>query len=137
MELLLYIIAGIVAFAVLMVAGLWLLWRRITREERRLIMRVTRLRLASKLRLVQRLIADPRMPLTVRVLLPLLVLYLALPIDIIPDFIPVIGLLDDVFLLVVGVHLLLRLVPRPLLETHVEELEAQDLDVRAAERSRS
>ena len=136
MELFLYIVAGIIAFAVLMAVGLWLLWRRITREERRLIKRVTRLRLASKLRLIQRLLTDARMPVVVRVLLPLLVLYLALPIDIVPDFIPVIGLLDDVFLLVVGVHLLLRLVPRPLLEWHIAALEQRDLDVRAAETSR-
>lgn len=136
-ELLLYVLAGILAFAVLAAAGLWLLWRRITGKERQLIKRVTRLRLTSKLRLVRLLITDHRMPLAVRAILPVLVLYLALPIDIIPDFIPVLGLLDDVFLLVVGVHLLLRLTPQGLLESHIAALESADTTARATEASRS
>lgn len=133
MELLLYVILGMVAGAVLAAVGVWILWRRITREERQLIKRVVRLRLASKLRLVRFLITDDRMPLAVRAILPVLVLYLALPIDIIPDFIPVLGLLDDVFLLVVGVHLLLRLTPQGLLERHIAALESADIDAKAIE----
>ena len=137
MELLLYILLGIVVFALLAALGVWLLWRRITREERRLIKRVMGLRLSSKLQLVRRLVTDGRMPMAVRVLLPVMVLYLALPIDFIPDFIPVVGLFDDVFLLVVGVHLILRLVPKPVIESHIEALEVADIDARAIEAGRS
>ena len=68
--------------------------------------------------LVRRLLADPRVPRRRRALLGALVLYLASPIDLVPDFIPVLGQLDD--LLVAG--LVLRVVLRgggaPLIEEH-------------------
>jgi uncharacterized membrane protein YkvA (DUF1232 family) len=50
------------------------------------------------LRLVRRLAADGTLPRGVRVRLGLLLAYLALPIDVIPDFIPVLGYADDVIL---------------------------------------
>jgi uncharacterized membrane protein YkvA (DUF1232 family) len=37
------------------------------------------------------------------------------PIDLIPDFIPVLGLLDDVIIVPLGVWLALRMIPAPLL----------------------
>lgn len=51
--------------------------------------------LPDVLRLVRRLAADKSLPRGVRVRLGLLLAYLALPIDIIPDFIPVLGYADD------------------------------------------
>ena len=40
--------------------------------------------------------------------------YAASPIDLIPDFVPVLGLLDDLVLIPLGVALVVRLTPRPL-----------------------
>lgn len=51
--------------------------------------------LPDVLRLVRRLAADKSLPRGVRVRLGLLLAYLALPIDLIPDFIPVLGYADD------------------------------------------
>ncbi|HEY6746865.1 MAG TPA: DUF1232 domain-containing protein [Mycobacteriales bacterium] len=51
--------------------------------------------LPDTLRLVRRLAADPALPRGVRVRLGLLLAYLAMPIDLIPDFIPVLGYADD------------------------------------------
>ncbi|GLW11217.1 hypothetical protein Misp01_63450 [Microtetraspora sp. NBRC 13810] len=51
--------------------------------------------LPDVLRLVRRLAADPELPRGVRVRLGLLLAYLALPIDLVPDFIPVLGYADD------------------------------------------
>jgi uncharacterized membrane protein YkvA (DUF1232 family) len=45
--------------------------------------------------LVRRLLRDPRVPRIRKLGLALLVVYLACPIDLIPDFLPVIGQLDD------------------------------------------
>lgn len=50
------------------------------------------------LRLVARLARDTTLPRGLRVRLWLLVAYLALPVDVVPDFIPVIGYADDVVL---------------------------------------
>jgi uncharacterized membrane protein YkvA (DUF1232 family) len=51
--------------------------------------------LPDLLRLLKRLAADPETPRGVRVRLVLLLGYLAMPIDLIPDFIPVLGYADD------------------------------------------
>jgi uncharacterized membrane protein YkvA (DUF1232 family) len=51
--------------------------------------------LPDVLRLVRRLAADPTLPRGVRVRLALLLAYLAIPIDVIPDFVPVLGYADD------------------------------------------
>ncbi len=64
--------------------------------------------LPDVVRLLRRLSADPELPRSVRVRLALLLGYLVLPIDLIPDFIPVLGYVDDA----VVVALALRLVTR-------------------------
>ncbi|MBX8688409.1 YkvA family protein [Mycolicibacterium porcinum] len=64
--------------------------------------------LPDLLRLIPRLAADKTLPRGVRVRLALLVVYLALPIDLIPDFIPVLGYADDAII----VTLVLRSVVR-------------------------
>lgn len=51
--------------------------------------------LPDLLRLLKRLATDPTAPRGVRIRVALLLVYLALPIDLIPDFIPVIGYADD------------------------------------------
>ena len=51
--------------------------------------------LPDVLRLVRRLAADKTLPRGVRIRLGLLLAYLAIPIDLIPDFIPVLGYADD------------------------------------------
>jgi uncharacterized membrane protein YkvA (DUF1232 family) len=59
-------------------------------------------------RLIRRLAADPELPRGVRWRLTALLVYLVLPIDLIPDFIPVVGYADDA----VVVALVLRSVVR-------------------------
>ncbi len=51
--------------------------------------------LAEAVRLLRRLAADKNLPRGVRVRLALLMIYLALPVDLVPDFLPVIGYADD------------------------------------------
>jgi uncharacterized membrane protein YkvA (DUF1232 family) len=51
--------------------------------------------LPDVLRLVRRLAADKNLPRGIRIRLGLLLAYLALPIDLIPDFIPILGYADD------------------------------------------
>lgn len=51
--------------------------------------------LPDMLRLLHRLAADPELPRGVRVRLGLLLAYLAVPVDLVPDFVPVLGHADD------------------------------------------
>jgi uncharacterized membrane protein YkvA (DUF1232 family) len=46
-----------------------------------------------------------------------------MPLDVIPDFIPILGQLDDVFIVLIGLGLLLRFTPRGILEEHLARLE--------------
>jgi len=64
------------------------------RDALRLVPDVIRL-VPDVIRLVRRLAADPTVPRTGRVRLVLLLAYLASPIDLVPDFIPVLGYADD------------------------------------------
>ncbi|ATG75364.1 hypothetical protein AN401_17140 [Zobellella denitrificans] len=59
---------------------------------------------------------DPRMPMAVRALALLVAAYALSPIDLIPDFIPVLGYLDDLLLVPLGVALVVRLTPPAVLE---------------------
>ena len=61
---------------------------------------------------------DPRVPWTARALALLIAAYALSPIDLIPDFIPVIGLLDDAILIPLGLWLFVRLLPEGLFEEH-------------------
>lgn len=54
---------------------------------------------------------DPRTPRAARILIVCVVAYLASPIDLIPDFIPVLGLLDDLVLVPLGIALAIRMIP--------------------------
>lgn len=54
---------------------------------------------------------DARTPWLAKLLLAIVLAYAASPIDLIPDFIPVLGYLDDLLLLPLGIWLALRLIP--------------------------
>ena len=56
---------------------------------------------------------DPRSPWYVKALALAVAAYAFSPIDLIPDFIPVLGYLDDLVLVPLGVALVIRLTPRP------------------------
>lgn len=59
-------------------------------------------------------VRDPRVPWPAKALAALVVGYALSPIDLIPDFIPVLGLLDDLVLVPAGIWLMLRLLPKGL-----------------------
>jgi uncharacterized membrane protein YkvA (DUF1232 family) len=58
---------------------------------------------------------DPRVPWYAKALALVVAGYALSPIDLIPDFIPVLGYLDDAILVPLGILLVVRLIPRPLM----------------------
>jgi len=54
---------------------------------------------------------DPRTPLSAKIMAAAVVAYAFSPIDLIPDFIPVIGYLDDLILIPLGIYATIRLIP--------------------------
>jgi uncharacterized membrane protein YkvA (DUF1232 family) len=58
----------------------------------------------------------PRTPWYVKVLAALIIGYALSPIDFIPDFIPVVGYLDDLIIIPAGIALLIKIIPKDILE---------------------
>jgi uncharacterized membrane protein YkvA (DUF1232 family) len=71
--------------------------------------------LPNLIRLTARLVRDPLLPRAAKVALAAAMVYLASPIDLVPDFIPFLGYLDDVLLAAVLVDGLLNYVDRGLI----------------------
>jgi uncharacterized membrane protein YkvA (DUF1232 family) len=83
---------------------------------------VTRLRIeAHAIWLAAR---DPRTPWAVRAVALLIAAYALSPIDLIPDFIPVLGLIDDALLIPAGIWLVARMLPAGRLDEHRRAAEA-------------
>lgn len=68
---------------------------------------------------------DPRTPWWFKLMAFGIVAYALSPIDLIPDFIPIIGLLDDAIIVPLGVIILLRLLPREIRISSAERAEVQ------------
>ncbi len=58
---------------------------------------------------------DPRVPLSAKLVAGAVAAYALSPVDLIPDFIPVLGYLDDLILVPVGILIAIRLVPQKLM----------------------
>jgi uncharacterized membrane protein YkvA (DUF1232 family) len=63
---------------------------------------------------------DPRVPWHAKALAIFVAAYALSPIDLIPDFVPVLGYLDDVILVPVGIWLVVRLIPAHVMAEHRE-----------------
>lgn len=118
--------AGIVAGVALVAAlSLVVAWRLLRPDQRSLARRVGRLAFRDKLALGRAIFRDARVPRWARFVAVALALYLASPIDLVPDFIPLLGQLDDVLIVLVGGALLVRAVPAAIIEEHLTRLEAR------------
>lgn len=66
---------------------------------------------------------DPRTPWFAKLVAMLVVAYAFSPIDLIPDFIPVLGYLDDLIIVPFGIILALKLIPHHIIEENKEAAE--------------
>lgn len=96
-------------------------------SARQVVKRAVRLPTAHRFRLAARLARDPRVPVRARLVLGALIVYLALPLDIIPDFIPVIGQLDDLLVAGIAVWWFVRTCPPEVALDQIERLERTPL----------
>lgn len=74
--------------------------------------------LPDLVRLIGRLVTDPRLPRAAKLALAAAAVYLASPLDLIPDFIPLVGYLDDLLLAAVVLDGILNYVDRGLIVRH-------------------
>ena len=78
-------------------------------------------RLISSIRLIWKLLTDSRVPFWIRIALPLALLYVISPIDILPDFIPVMGRVDDIIAIVASIMILLKLAPKKVVNQYKKD----------------
>jgi uncharacterized membrane protein YkvA (DUF1232 family) len=64
---------------------------------------------------------DPRVPFYARILAIIVVGYVLSPIDLIPDFIPILGYLDDLILVPLGIVLVLKMIPKEVMDEYREK----------------
>jgi len=106
------VVGGLVLVWAVLAAVLWL-----TKPDEYELKEAFRL-LPDLIRLIKRLAADPDTPSGVRIRLALLLVYLALPIDLIPDFVPVIGYADDAIIVALVLRSATRRAGPDALATH-------------------
>ena len=73
-------------------------------------------------RLLAALLADARVPWTHKAILGLAVGYVLSPVDLVPDFVPVLGAMDDVAVTLLAVDLFLERIPDEVLNQKLQEL---------------
>ncbi len=78
--------------------------------------------LIQQVRLTYRLLRDPRVPLWAKAIPFLPLLYVISPLDFIPDFLPVIGQLDDLTLMILGMRLFEAVTPEYIAREHRDAL---------------
>ncbi len=69
-------------------------------------------------------VRDPRTPIGVKLLAGAIVAYALSPIDLIPDFIPILGYLDEIILLPLAIAFALRLLPEAVLQDAKAQAES-------------
>ena len=76
----------------------------------------TGLEIKREINVYRRVLKDSRTPRIAKILLGLAIGYLLLPFDLIPDFIPVIGHLDDLIIVPALVIIALKMIPKEVIE---------------------
>jgi uncharacterized membrane protein YkvA (DUF1232 family) len=102
-DILVGLAVALVTCWLLLLAGLLLV-----RPQRPLLTEALRI-LPDLLRLLRRLAADPALPRPARVRIGLLLAYLAMPVDLVPDLIPVLGYADDAILVAAVLRSVVRI----------------------------
>lgn len=69
---------------------------------------------------------DPRVPWYAKALAVIVAGYALSPIDLVPDFIPILGYLDDIILVSLGIVLVLKLIPPQIMAEHRASALVQD-----------
>ncbi|MFN2521341.1 MAG: YkvA family protein [Candidatus Limnocylindria bacterium] len=87
-------------------------------------------RLPGYARLVWGLLRDGRIPPPQKMILVGVVGYLLMPFDIIPDFIPVLGQLDDLAVVLLALDLFIRVAPREVVAEHLARISRDEDNMR-------
>ena len=93
-------------------------------SDRRVVAAGAAQRIRTYLLALWKLFRHPETPRAARWVAIAVIAYAVSPIDLIPDFIPVLGQLDDLILIPLGIALVVRMTPKPLWSALLEEAKA-------------
>lgn len=79
----------------------------------------------SELMLYKLVLKDPKTPFSGKLFLALAVGYALMPFDLIPDFIPILGQLDDLIIVPLLVILALKMIPREIIDKYRKQIHGQ------------
>jgi len=82
--------------------------------------------LINRVRLVWHLLRDPRVPVYLKVLPIATALYVVSPVDFVPDIAPLLGQLDDLGVLLVGIESFIAMCPAHVVEEHRAQIEGRE-----------
>ncbi len=83
--------------------------------------------LLGQVQLIYRLLHDDRVPTLLKVAVPLgVALYFVMPLDLIPDFLPGLGQIDDIAVLLLAMNLFVKLAPQVVVDEHRQALGQAD-----------
>ena len=109
------VLGGLVLVWVALVVALYVSGRR--EEDPTRLTDALRL-IPDVVRLLRRLAADPTLPRGVRIRMSLLVGYLVMPIDLVPDFIPIVGYADDAIIVAIALRSVAKTAGAAALDRH-------------------
>jgi uncharacterized membrane protein YkvA (DUF1232 family) len=89
----------------------------------KLVRAANKARLATYLIALWKLFKHPQTPRSAKMVAIAVLAYVVSPIDLIPDFIPILGQLDELVIVPLGIALVVRLTPKPLWEARLREAE--------------
>ena len=115
-QILVGVLAGLALLYLALLATLWQAHRR--DPDNTILMRDALRLLPDTVRLLRRLAGDRTLPRGVRIRLILLIVYLACPVDLIPDFIPVLGYADDAIIVAIALRSVIRRSGRAAIAEH-------------------
>lgn len=88
------------------------------------VLRDTAAKIKKEFAVYRLVLKHPETPFLAKILLGLAVGYILLPFDLIPDFIPVVGHLDDLVIVPALIYVALKLIPQGVVESCRKELES-------------
>ena len=74
---------------------------------------------------------DPRVPWYAKAFIIATVGYALSPVDLIPDFIPVLGFLDDLIIIPLGIYLSIKMIPKEVLEECRGKVKTEPINVKS------
>jgi len=124
-----------IVLRLLAVAAIWLFSRQMRSHAPAVVARLDRLSWPGRAELVWRLAQDDRVPVLARGVVLLPALYLLSPIDLLPDFIPGVGRIDDAAIFSIASDLLVRFAPVDVIGEHLDAVTGQSRGARTNARS--